>query len=45
MGIMTAMTIAIALIIDFLFLPTLLMAFDAKEKTSVPTAEKTSQAA
>lgn len=32
MGLMTAMTIAIALIVDFLFLPTLLMKMDSKEK-------------
>lgn len=35
MGLMTAMTIAIALIVDFLFLPTLLMKMDNKDRSEV----------
>jgi hypothetical protein len=35
MGLLTAITIAIALIVDFLFLPTLLLLVDTDEKTKV----------
>lgn len=39
MGLMTAMTIAIALIVDFLFLPTLLMKMDQKERSEIARDE------
>ena len=39
MGLMTAMTIAIALIVDFLFLPSLLLATDKATVTAQPDAE------
>jgi hypothetical protein len=39
MGIMTAITIAIALIVDFLFLPSLLMATDKAEAVVLPVGE------
>ena len=37
MGLLTAVTIAVALIVDFLFLPPLLMMLDGKKKSSTTT--------
>jgi hypothetical protein len=45
MGLLTAVTIAVALIVDFLFLPPLLMLLDGKKesKKDAKTESKTSQ--